>query len=242
MARSERAHPAPSPNAATISRVKPKTCWAWTRPWPSTPPTRASASTCTSSRNSAAVLLSRIPCLSSGSPWVKPSSAGVDHEPARPAGREGQHRAEIGDAAVRDPLLGAADLVARTRAVLRHRFGGRLQRREVAARLGLGGAVGHQQALLGDAGHPALLLLGGAARRRSGRSPGTSPSTEVATPRSIVGHALADPVHVDCAAAHPAELLGDEQELDAELLAAHPAYELLRELGRARQARSARVG
>ena len=38
--------------------------------------------------------------------------AGLDHEPARPAGGEREDRVEIGHAAVGDPLLDAADAVA----------------------------------------------------------------------------------------------------------------------------------
>ena len=159
----------------------------------------------------------------------EPVRARVDHEPARPTGSEREHRAEIGDAAVRDPLLGAGELVAAHVAVLDHRGGRRLHRREIAAGVGLGRAVGHQQALLGDPRHPALLLLGRAAdgdrfgaekrRQHGGRD------AEIDR-----GHALADPIDVDRLAAHPAELLRYEEQLDAELLAAHAAHGLLGKL------------
>ena len=153
----------------------------------------------------------------------------VDHEPGRPAGRQRQHRAGIGDAAVGDPLLAAVDPVADDRAVLEPGVGGRLQRAEVAAGLGLGGAVGQQEALLGDPAEPELLLLVGAADqdRVAAEEGGEHAGGDAEVDR---GHPLADAVDVERAAAHPAVLLGDEQQLDAELLAAHAAHELLREL------------
>jgi hypothetical protein len=43
-------------------------------------------------------------------------------------------------------------------------------------------------------------------------------------------HALAHAVDVECGATHPAVLLGDEQQLDTELVAAHAAHERLWEL------------
>ena len=44
------------------------------------------------------------------------------------------------------------------------------------------------------------------------------------------GHQFAHAVHVEGAAAHPAVRLGDEQQRDAELVAAHPAHDRLGEL------------
>ena len=84
--------------------------------------------------------------------------AGVDHEPARPAGSEGEDGVEVGDAAVADPLLGAGDPVAGHGPVVADRLCGRLQRSEIAARLGLRGAVGEQDSLLGDPAHVLALL------------------------------------------------------------------------------------
>ena len=40
-------------------------------------------------------------------------------------------------------------------------------------------------------------------------------------------HVLAHPVDVERAAAHPAVLLGDEHQLDAELVAAHAVDDVL---------------
>ena len=110
-----------------------------------------------------------------------------------------------------------------------HRHGDGLQRAEVAARLRLGRAVGHQQALGGDASQPASLLLRRAAdhdrvaaeERRQHRGG----DAEVDG-----GHPLAGPVDVEGRAAHAAVLLGDEQQLDAEVVAAHPLDQLGGEL------------
>ena len=84
-------------------------------PWPSTPPTTRSIGTRTSSRNSAAVLLKRMPCLSSGSPRVSPGASPSITNHVGPPGRERQHGDRVGDAAVGDPLLGAAQPGTRSR-------------------------------------------------------------------------------------------------------------------------------
>ena len=171
-----------------------------------------------------------MPCLFSGLPEHEAGGVAVDDEPARAAGGVGQDRVQVGDAAVADPLLLAGDPVRRDGAVVAgHRHGDGLQRPEVAARLRLGRAVGHQQALGGDASQPASLLLGrapdhdrvAAEERRQHRGG----DAEVDG-----GHPLADPVDVEGRAAHAAVLLGDEQQLDAQILAAHPLDQLGGEL------------
>ena len=49
----------------------------------------------------------------------EPGEAPVEHEPRRPAGRVGEDRVEVGDAAVGDPLLAPGDAVADDHAVCR---------------------------------------------------------------------------------------------------------------------------
>ena len=63
-----------------------------------------------------------------------------------------------------------------------------------------------------------------------GSLPRNVASTDVATPRSMAAIRSHDPVDVEGRAAHAAVLLGDEQQLDAEVVAAHPLDELGREL------------
>ena len=91
--------------------------------------------------------------------------ARVEHEPRRTSGRVGEDRVEVGDTAVGDPLLAPRDAIADDHAVVGDGHRHRLQRPEVAPGLGLGGAVRHQQPLVGDASHPLLLLLAACRRR-----------------------------------------------------------------------------
>jgi hypothetical protein len=95
-----------------------------------------------------------------------------------------------------------------------------------AAIFGLRCAVGVQEALLGDLGQPFAFLFERsseedrvAAKERRKHAGGHA---DIET-----GHLLAHAVDVDRAAAHPAVLLGDEQQLDAKLVTAHPADEVL---------------
>ena len=160
----------------------------------------------------------------------EPGSVAVDDEPARAAGGVGEDRVEVGDTAVADPLLLAGDPVRRDGAgVVGDRHGDGLHRTEVASRLRLGGAIGHQQALAGDPSQPASLLVRCASdhdrvaaqeRRQDRRG-----HAEV-----DAGHPLTGSVHVEGRTAHAAVLLGDEQQLDAEVVAAHPLDQLGREL------------
>ena len=159
----------------------------------------------------------------------KARGAALHHEPARSAGGEGEDGIEVGEAAVADPLLVAVDPVAGDPAVLLDALGRGAQGAEIAAGLGLGGGIGHQEPFLGDAGEPELLLLRRAAEddrigaEERGEDAGRDP--EVAA-----GEDLTDAIDVERAAAHAAVLLLEEEELDAELGAAHGADELDGEL------------
>ena len=155
--------------------------------------------------------------------------ASLDHEPARPAGGLGQDAVGVGDAAVADPLLAPVEPVAHHVPVLLDWSGGRLQGGEVAPGLGLSGAVREQDPLGGDARQPLLLLL---CTRAHGDRIAPEERGEHARRHPHVDrrHPLADSVHVERAAAHPAVLLGDEEQLDAEIVAAHLADEVFRAL------------
>ena len=72
----------------------------------------SSAGTKTLSRNSAAVLDSRMPCLSSGLAWSKPSVSRSRTNQDGPPGAEGQDGVLVRDPAVADPLLAAVEPVA----------------------------------------------------------------------------------------------------------------------------------
>ena len=156
--------------------------------------------------------------------------ARFDDEPGRAVGGHRENRVAVRDAAVADPLLGAADPVAGHGPVLADALRRRLQRAEIAAGLGLGGAVGEQDAVLRDPAHVDLLLLLGAA----------DPDRIAAEERGELGgrepqidrrHPLADAIHVECPAAHPAVLERHEQQLDPEFLSGgHPPDDLLGEL------------
>ena len=155
--------------------------------------------------------------------------AAFHHEPTGSARGHGQDGVQIGVAAVADPLLIAGDFVAHHLAVFLHRRGGCPQCAEIAAGIGFGGAVGHQQPLLGDAGHPVLfLLLGGAeddrvAAQERGQHAGCYPEIDVP-------HHFADAVHIKRTATHAAKFLRDEKQVDAKTLAAHFAHDFNRKL------------
>src|SRR5947209_18728392 len=85
--------------------------------------------------------------------------AGVDDEPGRTAGRVRQDGVVVGNAAVRDPLLAAVDVVADDLAISLDTIGDGLQRTEVTAGVGLGRAIGKEHAFVGDLAQPVLLLL-----------------------------------------------------------------------------------
>ncbi len=155
--------------------------------------------------------------------------AALQDEPAGPAGSIGQDGVGVGHPAVADPLLRAGDPVPDRGAALDDRDGDGLQRAEVGARLGLGGTVSEQQSLLGDPAQPLLLLDVCAADRdrvtaqERGQHPGGQAEVDA-------GHLLTHAVDVEGPAAHPAVLLGDEQQLDAELGPAHRPDDLDRSL------------
>ena len=132
--------------------------------------------------------------------------------------------ARIVQASAMPPLLihclRPADAVAGDPSVVADRHGLGLQRAQVTAGIGLGRPVGEQQPLLGHATEPELSLVG---RRPDHDRVGAEERCQHAGCHSQVDtrHRLADAVDVIGRAAHPAEFLGDEQQLDAELVAAH---------------------
>ena len=160
--------------------------------------------------------------------FVVGESLGVffDDEPSRAGWRAGQDRVRSGDAAVADPLLVAVDLVADDAAILHHAVGGGAKSAEIAARFRFGRAVGEEQSFIGDAAQPDFLLVvrrtnrDGIAAEKSSQHRGCDSEIDAR-------HLLANAVDVEGAAAHAAELFGDEQELDAQLVrAAHIADDL----------------
>jgi len=218
MARSSAAQPPPRPKAATIRRVKPKTAadQAVGRDLDAVEVHRRGVA------GADAVLVLGLAVREAG-------RAGVDHEPGGASRSLGEHGVEIGEAAVRDPLLAAGDPVAADAAVGLDALGARAQGAEVAARLGLGRGVGHQQTPFGDGAEEApLLLLGAAEVDRIAAQEGREHAGGDA--QIDARHRLADPVDVEGAAPHAAVGLRDEEQLDAELAAAHGAHRLERKL------------
>ncbi len=176
--------------------------------------------TWTLSRNSAAVLLSRMPCLSSGCASEARRSRSTTNQVGPPS-----VNARIVEASAMPPLLihclrAVDEVVGDVPVVVLLGYRGRCQRTQVAAGLGLGGAVREEDALLGDATQPLrTLLLGRADEDRVGaeeRGENRGGQTDV-----DAAHAFAHAVDVERAAAHPAVLLGQEDQLDPELLALH---------------------
>ena len=74
-----------------------------------------------------------------------------DNEPTRTTGRIGENRVGIGDPAIADPLLVAVDLVPDDLSVFDYRICSGLQGAKIAARFGLGGAIGEEDSLFRDA-------------------------------------------------------------------------------------------
>ena len=159
----------------------------------------------------------------------EPGGVALDDEPGRSTGRPGEHGVHVGVAAVRDPLLVPVQQVAHDLVVLDDRLGGGPHRGQIAAGLRFRGPVRHEQAFVGDAGHPPLLLLRGAAEhdrvaaQEGGQHAGRDAHVDG-------GQLLADAVDVHRVAAHPAELLADEQQRHPEPVAAHLPHDVLREL------------
>jgi hypothetical protein len=111
--------------------------------------------------------------------------------------------------------------------VVLHRGRGGLQGAEVGASLRLGGAVGEDDTLAGDGAEPfLLLLLGGADDDGVGAEEGREDrggQTDV-----LARHDLAHAVGVEGSAVHPVVGLGDEDQLNAQLLGvAHRAHDVL---------------
>ena len=142
-----------------------------------------------------------------------------DDEPGWTAGRVCQHCICAGDSTVADPLLVAVNFVAHDASVLKDAIGRGAQGSQIAAGFRLGGAVGKQQSLIGDAAQPELLLLVGGADRdgiaaeKSSQHGGRNPEID---PR----HLLANAVDVERATAHAAELFGNKQKLNTQLVGA----------------------
>ena len=112
--------------------------------------------------------------------------AALDDEEGRAAGRLRQDGVEVGDAAVADELLAAVEAVADRRAVLVDRRGRGLERGQVAARLGLGHAVGDEVARRSATRPSQRGLLLGVAPTLIGSVPRKMARTPVAMPRSRV--------------------------------------------------------
>ena len=228
MARSSAASPPPRPKAATISRVKPKTSLACSSPLPSTQPISWSAGTSHVLEDHLGRVGGADAVLDLLLAHLEPGGAALHHEEAGAARRLGQDGVQVGDRAVGDELLGAVQAVGRDRFALHDRLGHGLERGHVAARLGLGDPVGHDQPLLGHAPQPPLpLLLGGAHAQRiaaqgDGQKGGGHPQIEL-------GHLLADPVDVPGPAAHAAAVLGEEDQVQPHLGPEHGADHLLGE-------------
>ncbi len=115
-------------------------------------------------------------------------------------------------------------------AILFDALGGGLERAKIAAGLRFGRAVGEQDSLVGDSAQPQLLLLrrgadgDGIAAQECGEQRGGDAEIDAR-------HLLADEIDVEGAAAHAAVFLGNEQELNAQLVGvAHVANDLDRAL------------
>ena len=114
-----------------------------------------------------------------------------------------------------------------------------MKRAQIAARFRLGGAVGEQQSFFRDARQPDLLLLrSGADRDRiAAQERGQHGRGDA---QIDARHLFADAIHIEGAAAHAAELFGNEQELNAQLVrAAHVPDDLERAFVACHPARSA---
>ncbi len=140
----------------------------------------------------------------------------VHDEPCRAAGGQREDRGGVGDGAVGDPLLRAADAVAGDLAVDLDRDGLGLHRAQVGPGLGLGGAVGEDDPVLGDRAEPLLLLLlGGADQDRvAAQERGEDRGGQADV---LAGHDLAEQVGVEGPTAHASVRLGDEDQLDAQV-------------------------
>ncbi len=141
----------------------------------------------------------------------------VDHEEGRATGGLREHREEVGIAAVGYELLVAADAVAGHHAVVTDDRSGRGgEGGEVTASLGLGDRISDDGTLFGETAEPLLPLLVGAADQDG---VGTQMDDEKAggDAEADLAELLRDRGHVAGAAAHAAVLLGQEEELQADL-------------------------
>ena len=158
-----------------------------------------------------------MPCLSSALPGGEARGALLDDEEGGAFRRVGEHGEEVGVAAVGDELLAAVDGVADDGAVVAgDRRGRGLEALEVAAGLRLGDPVGHDGAFFGQLAEPLLfLLVGGAHQDGVGAQVDGQEGRRHA--QADLGHLFGDRRDVAGAAAHAAELFGDEEQLQADL-------------------------
>jgi hypothetical protein len=140
--------------------------------------------------------------------------------------RLGQDGIELRHTAVGDELLGAVDAIAGDVAlVVGDPIGNRLQRRHVGTRGRLGHAVGHDQALAGDAAQPVLLLFVGAAH--DDRIGAQGDGQESRGHAQVDGrHLFRDPADIHGAAAQAAHALRQEDQMQAHVRRQQFAYEV----------------
>ena len=133
-------------------------------------------------------------------------------------GRHGQHGVQRRDSAVRNELLGAVDLVTFDFTVLHHPLGLGADGGKLAAGQGLGNRVRDNQALVADALKPMIaLLLGGPhhdgiGAKEDGEERGGHAQIQA-------GHGLGHAVHVVRRPAETAQILGDEEQVHADIWA-----------------------
>ena len=184
----------------------------------------------TSCSSTCAVSDSLMPCLISWRPGVRPGGVAFDDEERGAVGRLRENRVEVRDRPVRDELLHAVQAVVGDAAVAvgdARGFG--LEVLDVRPGLGLRHAVGDNQSLLRDPVQPHRLLLVRAAdadgirAERDREHRGGEAEIDL---REL----HRQPVDVVRAAAHPAVLLGQEDEMEAHVGPEHGAHHV----GRAR--------
>lgn len=163
-----------------------------------------------------AVLLARMPCLSSGLPLLNPSASASTHKPAGSTRGQGQNGVNVSHATVANPLLAPGDAVAHNLATFFNwlrfgRHGG-----QIAACLWLSGPVGTQQRFFGNTAEPILLLFLGSAPTLIGSEPKKGSQYPGGNAQINRGHQLGDAVNVVRAAAQPVVLFGDEEQVQAD--------------------------
>jgi len=135
-------------------------------------------------------------------------------EPARASRGVGENRVGIGDSSIADPLLVAIDLVTDNLAVFENGICCCLERAEIAAGFGLGGAIGKQDSFFGDAAEPVLLLLWGCADG-DGIAAQESCEHRRRDPQVDVRHLFADEIDIEGTAAETSAVFRNKQKLNA---------------------------